>query len=382
VIPTSLSATALDVATKCLARYAAENIGKNRGTSSAPAMIGTSCHNALEVYVKTCYIDLHKMQHMVVFDTTDASGPEFEDGQELLTKWHERTVFDDTFTVISVEDKRPFDLPVTDSKGKTHRIPVNYIFDRLDQLGETEFRVVDYKTWRFLISPEDLIGKLQARLYGLAVQIQYPQATKIWVQFDQLRGERVGIVLTKEDNANTWRYIKKWAKKILDTEVEDAEETINPDCKWCIRKTKCDALKRNTAAGGVAGMPIIEMIDRRAQIDQQMEGLKWAAQELENALLEAAKHEDVERLASHNNEVYWTRSGRRQIERMDVLEQIVGPVMMERIGKTTVSMTTIDKLLKGSELSAEQKTQIKGLFTTKLGEPSLKTKPISKIDKK
>lgn len=398
MIPASLSATALDVATKCLARYAAENIGKNRTESGVPAMIGTTCHNALEIYVKTCFmdgpldgrkkpelkylLDLARMQYMVVFDTSDTDTPEMEDVTEMLTNWHERTIFDDSFQVVSVEDKRPFDVKVTDSKGKLYSIPFNYIFDRLDQLDETTYRVVDYKSWRFLIGSEDLRGKLQARAYALACQIQFPHATKIWVQFDQLRGDSVGIVFTREDNANTWRYIKKWARKILDTEAADAQETVNADCKWCIRKAKCDALRRNAVAGGVAGMPVIEMIDRRAEIANQMSGLEWAAKELEEALLNAAKNEDVERLVSHNNEVYWTRSGRRAIERMDALEHIVGPVMMERIGKKSVSLSTLDKLLKGSELTSEQKAQIKGLITTKYGEPSLKTKPISKIDEK
>jgi len=395
MIPTSLSATALDTATKCLARYAAENINKNRTGGSMPAMLGTSCHNALEQYVKDCYmgeqratpslkllLDYYKMNFMVEFDTPDPLGdPAYEDGVQMLTNWHSRQDFSG-FTVISVEEKTPFQLNITDSAGTQHQIPFNYIFDRLDQLNETTYRVVDYKSWRGLIQPDDLFGKLQARVYGLACQIQYPHAEKIWVQFDQLRGDSVGVVFTKQDNANTWRYVRKWARKILDTPIEDASETINPDCKWCIRKTTCSALKKNIAAGGVAGLPIIEMIDRRAKIDQQMEALKWAAQELEEALLAAAKNEDAEYLESHNHRVYWTRSSRRQIERMDVLEKIIGPQLMERVGKTSVSMTTLDKLLKGGELTAEQKAQIKGLITNKLGEPSLKTKPLSEIDKK
>jgi len=395
MIPTSLSATALDTATKCLARYAAENINKNRTGGSMPAMLGTSCHNALEQYVKDCYmgevrttpslnllLDYYKMHFMVEFDTADPLGdPAYEDGVQMLTNWYERSNFDG-FEVVSVEEKTPYQLNVQDSAGTNYTIPFNYIFDRLDRLDETTYRVVDYKTWRGLLQPDDLFGKIQARVYGLMCQIQYPHAEKIWVQFDQLRGDTVGVVFTKADNANTWRYIKKWARKILDTKIEDAVETINPDCKWCIRKTTCTTLKKNIAAGGIAGLPVIEMIDRRAMIDQQMEALKWAAAELEEALLKAAQNEDVEHLESYNHRVYWTRSSRRQIERMDILEKIIGPQLMERVGKTSVSMTTLDKLLKGKELTAEQKSQIKGLVTNKYGEPSLKTKPLSKIDEK
>lgn len=397
--PTSLSATALDVATKCMARYAAENIERNRTASGPPAQLGTAVHNSLEIYVKSVYmdgpqdgrkqpelkylLDLFRMQYMVVFDSIDPEGDMYADGVDMLTRWFERTDLSDV-TVVSVEEKTPFQVRVQDSLGNDHSIPFNYIFDRLDQLDETTFRVVDYKTWRQAISPEDLMAKIQARAYGLACQIQYPHAEKIWVQFDQLRHERVGIVLSKADNANTWRYIKRWAKTILDTKPEEAAETINADCKWCIRKTTCNALKKNVAAGGVAGLNVPAMIDLRGRLADQMAGLEWAAKELDEALKVAAEHDDLTELESDKYRVFWSRSSRRGIERIDILEQILGPQLFEQIGKKDVSITQLDKLLKkgNATLTDEQKSQVKGLIVDKLGEPKLKTKPLSEIDKK
>jgi hypothetical protein len=388
----------MDVATKCMSRYSAEYIERNRTASGPPAQLGTAVHNSLEIYVKTVYmdgpndgrkqpelkylLDLFRMQFMVVFDSIDPTGDMYEDGVEMLTRWFERTDLSEV-TVVSVEEKTPFQVNVQDSAGTNHQLPFNYIFDRLDRLDETTYRVVDYKTWRQALAPDDLMGKLQARAYGLACQIQFPHAEKIWVQFDQLRHERIGIVLTKADNANTWRYIKRWAKTILDTKPEDAAETINPDCKWCIRKATCKALAKNHAAGGIAGLGIPELIDRRGMIDSQMAGLQWAATELDEALKKAAEADDLTELTSDQFRVFWSRSSRRGIERVDVLENILGPQLFEQVGKKDVSITQLDKLLKkgNTTLSDEQKAQVKGLIVDKLGEPKLKTKPVNDIDK-
>jgi len=396
VIPASISATAMTVATQCLSRYAAENMGKNRTGSGAPAQLGTACHNALEDYVKSCHMGaveersepsldyllmLYRMHFMVEFDSIDPAGDMYDDGLDMMKRWHERTNFDG-FTVYSVEDKKPFPVTVTDKDGTPHSVPFNYIFDRLDQIDETTYRVVDYKTWRAAITSDDLTNKLQARAYALACQIQFPHATKIWVQFDQLRYDSVGIVFTKEQNINTWRYLQKWLRVILNTDIKDVKETVNPECKWCIKKASCDAITRNTVAGGVAGKSIVDIIDRRADLEAQAAAIEWAMKELDEALTVAAKNENAETLSSDKNQVYWSRSARRGIDRMDVLEGIIGSQMMERVGKRSVTLSQLDKLLKGPELTEDQKKQVKALVTVNYGEPRVKVKPLNKIDVK
>jgi len=398
MIPKSLSATAMDVATKCLSRYAAENFQRaDKGDSGMPAMLGSSCHNALEHYVQSVYIDkasqpslkflldLYKMHYMTIFDTVDAAGPVYEDGVEMLTTWFERTDLSNV-TVLSVEAKEPFPIRVKDAAGTQHEIPFNYIFDRLDQLEEDVYRVVDYKTVRWGYGPDELRLKLQARAYAVAAQIKFPHARRIWVQFDLLRHESVGTVFTKEENANTYRYLRKWARKILDTELDDAlaMETINDECKFCIRKAVCGELMKNRNVGGIVGLPIPELVDRRALIQGQIAALKSLEGELDAHLKELAQHDDLEVLGSGQNEVYWARSKRRAIDRIDVLEQILGPALFERVGSKSVTMGKLDALLKPKDttLSPEQKAQVKGLIRDNYGEPYVKTRSVNKIDAK
>lgn len=394
MIPASLSATSLDVASKCLARWAAENYGKaTSGADKTAANLGTAVHGALELYVRSTYMNhtnepdlellltLFSMQFMAVFDVADPQGELYLDGIDMLTRWFDRTDLSG-ITVISVENKEPFNIPVKDAAGTLHNIPFNYVFDRLDQISETEYRVVDYKSVRWGYGPDELLAKLQARAYAVAAQIKYPHATRIWVQFDLLRHDAVGIVFTREQNAATYRYIRTWAKKILDTDPALAPETVNDECRWCIRKAVCQELSKSRSAGAITTLPIPELVDRRALISGQISALKALEKELDDHLKELAKKDDLEVLASDRNEVYWTRTKRRGISRVDALEKIVGPAIMARIGKTDITLGKLDPLLKKNnpELTTDQKKQIEGLFTDNYGEPYLKVRPVNKFD--
>jgi hypothetical protein len=194
----------------------------------------------------------------------------------------------------------------------------------------------------------------------------------------------VGIVFTLDQNRNTYRYLRKWAKKILDTEVEEAMtmESINDECKFCIRKAVCGELLKNRTVGGIVGMERDDLINRRAMIQGQIAALKSLGDELDAHLKELAQHDDLETLASNENEVYWARSKRRAIDRIDVLEQILGPALFERVGSKSVTMGNLDKLLKKGDktLTPEQKAQVQGLIRDNYGEPFVKTRPVNKID--
>src|SRR5690606_25707099 len=168
--------------------------------------------------------------------------------------WHKRHVSDGGLTneVLSVEQKLNF--PIKTSAGM---IPFTYILDRLDKIENGVYEVVDYKSIRAYIRPEELKGKIQPRAYALAIQIQYPDAEKIFVSFDMLRhNEKIGVTFTRQDNIDTYRYLQRAAERIIATDEDKTEETINEECKWCIKKTTCDTLARSVAAGTVHSLTI------------------------------------------------------------------------------------------------------------------------------
>jgi hypothetical protein len=106
MIPKSFSASALQVAQTCMARYKAENVDRAARPANAAADLGTAVHAALEWYVKAVYIDktkpaslqallmLYRMQFMVIFDTVDPEAHDwYAEGADMLKVWFARTDF-------------------------------------------------------------------------------------------------------------------------------------------------------------------------------------------------------------------------------------------------------------------------------------------------
>lgn len=387
MIPASLSASSLNVAELCLARWKAENFHRSKGMGGFAANLGTSCHGALELFIKATraelggipanwdiklLLDLFKLSYMDTFNTVDASGDLYDDGVAMLIRWFERTDLNGV-TVLSTEKKDNFPIPTTAGE-----IPFNYIWDRFDQIGSREFKVVDYKTNRWGLNPGDLKKKIQARCYGLAAAIQLKaqglEYDKIWVEFDLLRHDPVGIVYSHEENIATWGFIKALAEKIIATPENEAPETLNPECRFCIRKQSCSALTRNIAAGGVFSVASAqEAVDIRATLDYQAKAIAAAIVELDEIILTEARASDVLEFETDMNRLEIGVSSRRAID-SERVQMVLGPNLFDKYGSHSISMSNIDKLLKGKELSDEQKAQLKSLIFMKKGEPSVKIK--------
>lgn len=379
--PKSLSASSLLVSEACLERWKLENYQHIRGGNSYPAMIGTTFHSAAEMFVKYVYIDqnstwdnvsllndLTKIAYTQTFGNTNYDTEAFQEVASLVSRWYDRNREGLPDKVLSVEVKENF--PVKTSIGK---IPFNYIYDRFDQVDEHVYRVVDYKTWRSPKRPEDLKDAIQPRAYALAAQIKYPDAERIWVVYDQIRFDEVGTVFSKEDSRETYNYIKKAAERIISTPEDQTEETLNPECKWCIKKTTCETLLQ-VAPHTPLGMDLDALTHRRLEIQSQLEGLKWAASELDEAIMKEAEVRDEYEFDTNSAHVAFTARGTRKVNSAAVA-RIVGPEVTAKWGNFTI--TNVDKMLKSGELDDAQVRQIKEEITVSYGEPTLKIKPLS-----
>lgn len=385
MIPRTLSASSLLVAESCLARWTAEYFHRAGSPGGDAANVGTSVHYALEMYVKACIIeetheptlslimDLYKMGYMQTFDTANLATENFMDGASLVEKWWKRTNFDG-FKVISAEQKSTF--PVKTSAGD---IPFNYIWDRADQLGPKEYRIVDYKTVRLPITATGLKEKIQPRCYGLAGQIQFPDAERIWVQFDLLRHDPVGIVFTREDNAATWRFLKASAERLIDTDEKDPPEKLNPDCRYCVRKHACVTLQKNVMAGGVFSIDPETAPDRRAEVKYAMDALKVMADDLDKIILQHAESNMTLEWQTEKTKVTIGARSQRSID-AERAAKVIGSDLVAQYGK--LNITDVDKLLKpdNPQLTDDQKRQLKALIVRTTGEAGVKVAPVSPID--
>lgn len=379
LIPRTLSASALHVAELCLSRYYAEYIERGNSASNSAATLGSSVHGALEFFVKNCYIEkkhspdlkllleMFKMSFMTEFGVSEAVGPDYDDGVAMLKEWYKRTDLSAT-VVLSCEVKENF--PVKFPNGQI--IPFNYIIDRLDQDGPHSYRVVDYKTQRWALRPDDLGAKIQARIYALAVQIKYPDAEEIWVEFDLLRHVPVGMRFTRDDNKATWKFLKSAVDRIYSYNGEFEGETLNPECRWCIRKVSCKAVQSNLHVGGVFSIDDITVaVDRRAQLKWQADAVAAAIKELDDLIMEEAKQLDQLEFVTGSTQLNVGVSSRRAVD-AERVEKIIGADLFRLYGNSSITLKDVDTLLKGNQLTAEQKKELEAIIYRKVGEPTIK----------
>jgi hypothetical protein len=195
-------------------------------------------------------------------------------------------------------------------------------------------------------------------------------------------------MITREQNASMWARIKHTAQEIVDTPTHDDEgneipipETLNDMCGFCVRKVSCKALAANIAAGGIMSVPNVEAaIDLRAFAEYQKKGLDSLIKDLDKKIIAESKKRDQIDFESdlHTLEVGLSR-GNRDIDSHQA-EKVIGAKLFDKYGKKGLPMTVVDKLLKGDELDAQQKAQLRGLIFNKPGSPKVTIKPKSNID--
>lgn len=388
MLPKTLSATSLQVASLCMARWKAEYLERTPGFSGFAANIGTTCHGALEHFVKAVYIEkthqpswdllvqFYQIAYIETFQSADFDTPEYKDGIDLVKKWYKRTSFDG-FQVESCEVKETIEIPVMHN-GEKVMIPFNYIMDRVDQISETEFRVVDYKSVRMPIQPDELEGKIQARAYALAIQIKHPEAQKIRVVFDLLRYDPVGIIVTKEDNIAFWKYLKQAAQRIVDMDEDDVKPTLNLECGFCVIKATCPLMTKNVLNGGVHSLSMEELVQKKLELEAQAKGGKYLLEEIEELLLKEAYNRDELswQVMDGAFQVDVTMSRRRQVDASEVA-RIIGPDLFSKLGSITLGI--LDDLIKDPALSEDQQQALKKLIYYKNGDPKAKVKQITKL---
>jgi hypothetical protein len=389
MIPRTLSASSLNTAELCLARWKAENLNRGASLSNKAADTGTAVHGGLEYFVDWCILKGHKedwteaklreffeISYMETFRSGDFDAPTFADGWHLCKVWFKRTDLSNR-RVLSVEEKLHFPL-----KTSVGIIPITYIRDRFDELSPPDedgsggrYEVVDYKTIRFAPKNSELKGKIQPRIYALATQIEYPQAEQIWVTFDCLRHDPIGSVMfTRDDNARTYRALQKAAERIIAwPDDKEPPETLNSECQYCIRKLFCKTMQSNQLAQGIMAVPPDLAIQKIALVNHQLKALERVQEELNRIIVRHAEEMDLtEWVQPDGSKVKLSVSGRRNVDSR-MVANVVGPAIAQRYGN--FPMAAIDELLKGDELSDAQKAQLKGLIGKNYSDPSVKVIP-------
>lgn len=376
MIPRTLSASSLSVAEGCMARWRDEYLNRGANFQGTAANVGIVCHGTLEDFLRAVFIrkdkswdesiywEMFNENALKVLGPSQASA-EYEDAKQICARWFNtknRREDLEAVQILSLESKNSFELNILGNK-----IPFNYIMDRLDRIGPGEYRVVDYKSNRVALSANQLRHKIQARLYALMVQIAYKDAERIWVQFDFLRHSPVEVLFTREDNVVMWKELKRRAQDIVETPENRAQETLNPDCGWCVRKASCKKLQSNINVGGILSKTPDELAKIHYELANQEKGRKALLEEVEQQLLRYAIQEDLLEFDTPFGEVKVVAKVRRSVNN-EAAAAVLGPLAGDY---QRFSVTDIDKILKQGVLPKPQAELLKMAIQKNVGDPAI-----------
>ena len=396
----TISATSLEVFENCASRFWAEKVEYADDVSGVHANLGSACHEVLERWVKEGWYLQDPMPDFTIMEAFfieayyklfSEHSDFYDQGIDMLRKWYDRQDWNGV-EVVSVEVKERFALKVPGDEEQL----VTYIFDRLDlftrEYGDTpEPRVVDYKSVGQPISADDMKKRIQPRLYACAAQLLYPDAPGVWVVYDLLRYDEVGVYYTKEENRATYRYLQSVAARIRATEpmeptqeeqvlidtgradevVPRYPESINPNCRWCVRKASCETIRKNIAVGGQFSIDNVDdAIDLAAQLKWQAEALKAAQEQMNDYIMKELIDSESTEAETESTTVKIQARSVTKVESQPIAK-IVGAETFSRFA--TIGATNLNTMLKDPEIRDEDKSRIKTQFVKKIkGNPFLK----------
>lgn len=373
---TTLSASSAHVFEDCAARWAAEYGLRARQPSGSPAALGNTCHSVaqeaveLGLHLQTNVDDMTiKALYDVAYWENFSDTERYDEGWEMVLGWWKRTDWSGR-TVLSTEQKLNF--PIKTSIGE---IPFNYIFDRCDELDNGEIEVIDYKTWMAPVRPETMKKKIQVRAYGLAAAFQFPDAPRVWITLDQWRHEPVSCSFSRAENIDTWKYIKAMCERIIAMEPdEDGKypESLNVDCRYCVRRHECDAMKAHELVGGpLAITDPFAAADRRYRLESARKAMEVMIEDLDAVIMGYCADEEMMDFTTGAVDVAISSYAKRVIDPA-MAARILGPLAAEFPGGLKIGV--IDALMKEKpcRLTDEQRSQLKQITRKEYGDAKVK----------
>ena len=364
--PRSLSATAVTVFESCEARYRAQYIEGGREPGGKAANLGSAVHDELELMVKGGYWDdpgkWEREWDEITAPRYGLTVDEAAEGLEMLRNWFEWVSENPMGEVIAVEVKESFPIKVKMDDGSDFEVPFNYIWDRGDRHEDGTIEVVDYKSFAAPMPADMLKDKIQVRCYGLSAAMKFKDdpPPAIWVTYHLLRYEPISVKFTRNDNLATYSYLKDLLRRIL--ESDGTRETINQECRWCVRKSSCEALTKHVKAGGSLGISDPESAATTyAEANSAISALMDLRQEMSDYLIQWLDQEETTERDFGPVSVRLTTKPRRNIDAARAAK-VLGPELMAKFG--TLGVTQVDKLIKDGLVDDEQAAELRRLMST------------------
>ncbi len=371
-----LSASSAKLFEQCEAQWSAKYVGGGGEPSGEAANLGSAIHEALEqfliyllaigrpVAMKTYEDRLYDFYKEAYWERMSSSEM-FDEGQKMLVDWinrHEADYWQDR-QVVSLEQR--LEMPLETEYGV---IPFVYIIDRLDQHENGELEVVDYKSGRWQLNGYDLRHDIQARSYATAIWKNNPDQDLYWVTFDYLRGDAVGVAFRATECSAHYAYLVRLAERII--ESDGTKETVNPGCRFCLRKQKCAALAKYDVADGTIGAPVEELLAKRVELDALQKAVEQMISDIDATVKVELKESDAPELGEEGGVTVSLTSRRSRVVDSEAVVDVIGPEAALKFVKVGVS--ELDELMENANPNEE--AQLKKAVSWKSGRSRLSYK--------
>jgi len=233
-----LSFTRLDTFERCPKQYSLRYIERAAANRPDSLTFGSTLHTALEDSVDALVKANHtgEIDESLVLDEYEKAWRAsdctdrtlYEEGKRLLSQWAARM---GVFTHGQVLDtERKFTMQLAG-------VTVTGIIDRIDLIDEHTIRVIDYKSSKAWMVPDD---SMQLALYGMAAKQMYKGIERVQVGFDLLRHNQLVVCdMTDEIAEKCLQWVQTLAAQLQSAQQYPAR--LNTFCAWCDYCHSCSA---------------------------------------------------------------------------------------------------------------------------------------------
>jgi RecB family exonuclease len=333
---------------ECQRSWAAQYVHNNWPGETYPLQVGKIVHGILERVASGKSVS-DALQGALADDVDEATCEAAEEGRELAEQYlsTDYAVFDNT-----VDVERQFEIEL----GSKHQL--SGVIDRVDDLGNGVYEIVDYKTSYMPIGQDEMDHSLQMHAYHYAASHLYPEAERFVMSIDMIRhDERVTTIPRDEDAQSACIYLCAMGDK-MEAAMESGkfDARVFKYCCYCHVRGECaayaDALSDPLSVVFHEGTDLQSVVDNIEEIEAVEKILKQRKEELGVLVMQALEMSGGDKLStgSHIIDLSVSRRGEYPAE-------LAIPLLQQHdidvAGVVTVQKTKVDKIAgKNQDLKA------------------------------
>jgi RecB family exonuclease len=334
--------------------------GKWDESESFPIQVGKIVHGVLERVAQGQGLE-DALQQSVTEDTKNASIEALSSARE-LSEQYLASEYADFDNVVDVE--REFLVEVGEHQ-------LNGIIDRVDDLGNGIYEIIDYKTGFVPIGQDEMDHSLQMHSYHYAARQLYPAAQRFVMSIDQVRqGQRITTIPSEEYLENIAIYLRAMGDKMEEAvEAGEFEPRLFKYCCYCHVRHDCPAYL-NAISNPLdvlfhEGVDVNSVIEQVQALESVEKIIKQRKDELDVLLMQAVENSGEDKLKTEKHWVGFSVSRRGEYP-----TELVLPLLQQHdvplIDVVSVQKTKVDKAAKGN---SELKSALDRIKRTRLGTP-------------